>query len=415
GGPPELLRAAGRRALDLAEASDTTAELFELAVGRTVSKPEADEPRQFLLEALDRARPADVEHWLRGGKGHTGRSAERVEHLRRPLVVALGRGSVSTRLHAAEHLGTLGLPETAEPLAQLGATLRAPRDATSTVRVAFERTRVTAIEAAGRLRDPAAVPHFRDVLFDPSQSQGTRHAAAWALAGVGGREASEVLARFVESGVDPMLASLGCLVMSQRPRDELEQDVGFAISSAARHNSSATVRHACAFAEAALTPDRRIDRLHAQLQVTDPTLAGIAAWRIGRASEPNDAAVQALLVRYLGPSGLPRDAAAAGLSALIGEREAPLAPLPAPGGSHVWSTTIERWLEAQIAPRVDPLPAATLSPWQPQLEAALRAAASGTRAERDAAAASRCQAPDGSAAACLSPLVDGPVVVRSRD
>ncbi|MCB9712483.1 MAG: tetratricopeptide repeat protein [Myxococcales bacterium] len=415
GGPPELLRAAGKRALDLAEASDTTAELFDLAVRRTVSKPEADEPRQFLLEALDRVSPEEVERWLREGSREHERSAERIEHLRRPLVVALGRGSVSTRLLAAEHLGHLGLPDTAEPLARLGATLRAPRDSTATVRAAFERTRVTAIEAAGRLRDPAAIDHFRDILLDASQSQGTRHAAAWALAGVGGPEAATVLSRFVESGFDPMLASLGCLVMSRLSREEIDRDAAFAISATARDNSNPTVRHACAFAEAALTTDSRVDRLHAQLRVTDPVLASIAAWRLGRVRKAQGKEVEALLMRYLGPAGLPRDAAAAGLSVLLSEREVPLAPLPAPAASHAWATTIERWLKAQVAPRVDPLSAAAMEPWAEPLHAALEAAASGTRAERDAAASARCEATDGSPAACLSPLVDAPIRLPRRD
>lgn len=415
GGPPELLRAAGRRALDLAEASDTTGELFDLAVRRTVSKPEADEPRQFLLEALDRVSPQDVERWLRDGKAKGPRSTDRTEHLRRPLVVALSRGSVSTRLKAAEHLGHLGLPDTAEPLARLGATLRAPRDSTATVRAAFDRTRVTAIESAGRLRDPAAIGHFRDILLDSSQSQNTRHAAAWALAGVGGPQAADVLSRFVETGFDPMLASLGCLVMSRLPRAELERDAAFAISSAARDNSSATVRHACAFAEAALTTDGRTKRLHAQLQLTDPMLAAIAAWRIGRVQRAEPAQVKALFIRYLGPAGLPRDAAAAGLSVLLGEHEALPTPLPAPAASHSWATTIERWLETQVAPRVDPLPAEAVEPWVGPLRQAMQAAAEGTRAERAAASAARCKASDGSQAACLSPLVDAPIPLRSRD
>jgi tetratricopeptide (TPR) repeat protein len=432
GGPPELLRTAGSRALDLAEASGTTGELFDLAVRRTVDKPEADEPRQFLLDALERVDHAEVERWLRGGDAEGKRSTERIEHLRRPLVVALGRGSVGTRLRAAEHLGQLGLPDTALPLAKLGATLRAPRDATGTVRTAYDRTRITAIDAAGRLHDPAAIPEFHAVLTDPAQSQGARHAAAWALAGIGGPAVGEMLARYVETGYDPMLTSLGCLVLGRLERDQVGRDAAFAITSAARDNASATVRHACSFAEASLTPDARVDRLHAQLRVTDPMLAAIAAWRLGQVTKPRGArseatagkAVQALLETYLGPAGLPRDAAAAGLVTLLeGTILDERSPLPAPAHDHVWATSIERWLEIQVAPRIEPLPAASLQPWAEQVHAALQAAAAGTRAERDAAAHAWCEAADAKPDngkpdkrhACLSPLVDGPITVRSAD
>ncbi len=413
GGPPELVRAAGRRALDLAEASDTTEELFSLAVARTVQKPEADEPRQFLLEALDRVQSEEVDRWLVGDGPAGQRQADRVEHLRRPLVVALSRGSIGTRLRAAEHLGRLGLPDTAEPLATLGATLRPPRDSTATVRGAFVRARVTAIEAAGRLRDPAAVPQFREILRDPSQTQSTRHAAAWALAGVGGPQAAQILARHVESGYDPMLASLGCLVLGRRPRADVDHDTAYAISAAARDNSNATVRHACAFAEAALTPAKHVPRLHAQLRATDPMLSAIAAWRIGRAQPARADEVQPLLGRVLGPAGLPRDAATAGLATLLGRAESALQPLPAPARAHVWSTTIERWLRAQVAPRTEALPASALEPWAAQLDAALVTAAEGTRAERDAATRARCETPQGSPAACLSPRVEGAVPLPS--
>lgn len=452
-GPPELVRSAGTRALDLAEASGTTGELFDLAVRRTTDKPEADEPRQFLLEALERIDHAEVERWLRGGTGgEPTRVVERVEHLRRPLVVALGRGSVSTRQRAAEHLGHLGLPDTALPLARLGATLRAPHDATGTVRSAYDRTRITAIEAAGQLHDAAAIPELQAVLTDPSQSQGARHAAAWALAGIGGPDVGETLARYVETGYDPMLTSLGCLVLGRLPRKQVGRDAAFAITSAARDNASVTVRHACAFAEASLTPDSRVGRFHAQLRVTDPMLAAIAAWRLGRiATKPDGSSdapetrpearkvVQSLLETWLGPAGLPRDAAAAGLVTLlegtiVDERPA----LPSPAHDHVWATSIERWLELQVAPRVEALPARRMTPWSKEVHAALEAAMAGTRAERTAAERARCGAThddvgdtkvddDGKAKqaakatlggedqACLQPLVDGPIRLRARD
>ncbi|MCA9698168.1 MAG: tetratricopeptide repeat protein, partial [Myxococcales bacterium] len=67
GGPADLMREAGDRALDLAEVTETTGEVLELAVRRTKREPNADEPRDFLLATLDRVDPDDVELWLRNG------------------------------------------------------------------------------------------------------------------------------------------------------------------------------------------------------------------------------------------------------------------------------------------------------------------------------------------------------------
>lgn len=415
GGPPELLRTAGERALDLAEVSKSTDELFGLAVRRTTSRPEADEPRQFLLEALERVDAKAVERWLRGGDRKGARQAKRIEHLRRPLVVALNRGSVGTRLRAASHLGWLDLPETAEPLAHLGASLRAPRDSTATVQAAFDRTRVTAIEAAGRLRDPAAIERFKEILLDSSQSAEARHAAAWALAGVGGEAAAETLGRFVELGYDPMLTSLGCLALAERPRAELSSTVAFALSVAARDNANATVRHACAFAEAVLTPDSRASRMQAALRSTDPVLAAVGAWRIGRLRTAGETGVQALLERYIGPAGLPRDAAGAAIASRLRADLVPIDPLPHPAHHSVWATTIERWLKTQIAPSFEPVAVERLRPWSHHVRAALDAAAKGTRAEREAAKRAHCTGPRSASTACLAPLTDGALSLPPRD
>ena len=109
GGNPELMRQAGRRALDLGEASDSMPELLALAVRRTKREPDADEPREFLLDTLDRIGNEQVGSWL-AGSGASGPKGSRQASLRKALITALNRGSIRMRLRAARHLGKLHLP-----------------------------------------------------------------------------------------------------------------------------------------------------------------------------------------------------------------------------------------------------------------------------------------------------------------
>jgi hypothetical protein len=87
-------------------------------------------------------------------------------------------------------------------------------------------------------------------------------------------------------------------------------------------------RRVCAFAEAALTQDDQLPRLYERLQAADPTIAAIAAWRIGQVDpgqRPKDAVAQ-LLRRYVGVPGLARDAAAAALARQLGPGAPPHDP-----------------------------------------------------------------------------------------
>ncbi len=407
GGPPEILREAGRRALDLAEASETTMELVELAIKRTSIHPEADEPREFLLEALDRADLEDVQRWLdEAGK----RRADRESALRRPLVAALTRGSIGARLRAADHLGRLRLPETAVPLAKMGAQLTAPRDATATVRDAFERARVTAIRAAGALEDGDAVPLFSAVMKDGNHTMAARRTAAWALARSGTRNAVDALVPHLTLSDDPTIVALACVALASDPRPDRRADDLAEVAALARHSRDAHVRHACAFAEAALTRDDRLAPLLEQLDAGEPVLAGIAAWRLGRVAERDGVTITALLRRFLGPPGLPRDAAGAALARLLGDAKpevsAEVVP-PPPRGEH-WGTVLDRWLESRIAPRYEPLRPEAFAEHKQAVRAAVAAAERGTRAERAAAEAARrgcTEASPGERVLCLRPLV----------
>lgn len=429
GGPPELLREAGRRALDLAEAAGTTLELVELAVTRTRLRPEATEPREFLLEALDRADPDEVTAWV--SEGGTGEQAKRrAAGLRQPLVAALTRGSVSARVRAAEHLGWLGLPDTAVPLARMGATLTAPRDATATVRGAFDRARITAIRAAGELRDPAAVDAFADVMQDASLSMGARHAAAWALAQSQQREAAEALVGNLSWGHDPLLATLGCIAVAGQPASRVPKDSAKLAARLARDSRHDEVRHACTLAEVSLTPDDRWAALKPLLGSSDPMLAAIAAWRIGQVAEPRPGAIEALVSTVIGPAGLPRDAAAAALAALVvpgRKAAAPLGRVPSAPRSRGWSSVIDRWLEGVVAPEPVEVTTGDLQPYAAQIANALDTASRGTRAERAAATAATgpCRAEQSRTAtsgrrlACLSPVVpeavEVPVAAPAQD
>src|SRR5690606_27908518 len=109
---------------------------------------------------LERVGGRGVARWLsseradKGSAGAKSRDEVRVAALRRALISSLNRGSVRMRLRAAEQLGSLRLPDTAEPLARVGSRLSPPRDATNAVRDAFIAVRVRAIVAAGSLEDP---------------------------------------------------------------------------------------------------------------------------------------------------------------------------------------------------------------------------------------------------------------------
>ena len=415
GGTPQVMREAGRRALDLAEATSTTSELVALAIERSRAQPDADEPREFLLETLERARAGDVEVWLRNGKQDGPRVGPRVTVLRRPLVASLTRGSVGARLRAAEHLGRLGLPDTAVPLAKMGAQLSAPRDATRTIRDAFEQARVTALVAAGELDDPRAVGVFDELLSDPNESRETRYAAAWALTRSSAPEALRVLAPLARADEDPLLGALACIAIATAPAGAATaQDIGRA-ELLARSTEDLHVRHACIFATAASTPEHELIGLLPHLESSDPVEAAIVAWRLGHIdSRPSDAVIEALLRRFIGPNGLVRDAAGAALARLLQKNyEAPDPSGLPPVHAESWTSVVERWLKSTVAPRFRPIAPAALDPHRDALEAALQAAKAGTRAEQAAfdRVLGSCEGTParrtGATSLCLVPLVSG--------
>jgi hypothetical protein len=421
GGPPDLMREAGARALDLAEVTDTTNVLLDLAVKRTKREPNADEPRDFLLSTLDRIDPAEVETWLRAGT--KTRDDNRVAAMRRPLVAALSRGSINNRMSAAEHLGELALPDTAVHLARTGANLQPPRNATHAVRQRFIAARVAATHAAGELDDPESIPVMAEIVSDHNVvDPEVRAAAFWALARSSDARAAEPLRQRIRARDDEVGITLSCLGLARLSRDELRVEDLVVIDRIARESTRLPVRRACTFAAAALTPDFRVVRLHPQLHDADPFVAAIAAWRIGQVdrAKVRDDSIEALFGLYFGPGGLPRDAAIASLVRLLG-------PTPSPGGVATppvpqrrnWETVVERWLVDHLSPTVAPLDPSAVGDRTAQILAAWRASMNGTRAELTAAkdAARACsEASDASAdqtpaQLCLEPLVRGTVEI----
>ena len=403
GGPPELVQQAGRRALDLAEAAGNTTLILDLALARTRREPLADEPRELLLDALDRSGAAEIRAWL-AATGSEAREAA----LRRALIHCLSRDAIGMRLRAADQLGRLGLRGAAVPLARMGTQLAPPRDAPRTVKDAYVQARAAALLAAGRLDEPEALPIFEQVLRAGNSGE-VRQAAAWAIAQSSAPRARATLRALLQDTREPQLAALACLALARADRPD--PDLHRVVAAAPAALRDRHVRHACALAEAILAPP---NLPVSDLDVADPVLAAIAAWRLGR-GEATHAAIEALLRRYLGASGLARDAAAAALARhLGGAAPEPLPDLP-PIHSRGWESILERWLAEALAPRFDPLPAAALDPHRGALRRALAAARAGTRAER--AAAARAEGPCAGAPSptqgqlCLAPLIRGTIAL----
>jgi hypothetical protein len=416
GGPGDLMKEAGARALDLAEVTETTREVLELAVKRTKREPNADEPRDFLLATLDRVTTSDVEGWLLGDQKQ--RDADRVAALRRPLIAALSRGSINNRLSAAQHLGALALPDTAIHLARTGANLQPPHDATHAVQMRFIAARVAAIEAAGSLDDAESIPVLDEIVASGSQHSRVRHAAFWALARSSHAAAAEPLRKRVRGGDDELSISLACLGLARLSRDEQRVEDVVVVDRIARSTNSPAVRRACSFAAVALTPDFRVARLHPQLHDPDPVIAATAAWRLGQVepSKIRAANVEALFGVWFGPPGLPRDAAGAALAALLGGERASGIASPPVLPEQRWATVIERWLGDLAAPDHAGLTPAELEPWRDAIRSAWQHARAGTRAEMAAADAavgpcgsdpSETAASDVPQSLCLAPLVEG--------
>jgi hypothetical protein len=260
---------------------------------------------------------------------------------------------------------------------------------------------------------------FASVIEHGTTSIAARQAAAWALAGRPDEQSARVLASELESAGDPVILALACLGLGGGG-EHVTGDTRRRIATNARTGRPLAVRHACALAEAELAKDDELAKIAAQMDSDDSVLAGIAAWRRGRVAvkkgpSANGTIIHELFVALVGPAGLRRDAAAAALSRVLATPRTPT-PFERPPAPRTRDSeaALERWIARVVAPTFDPLPKEALAPHLSALSAALRTAASGTRAERAAAQAARA-ACDGSPAratdtepretVCLRPLV----------
>jgi hypothetical protein len=271
------------------------------------------------------------------------------------------------------------------------------------------------------------------VLEHGTTSTAARQAAAWGLAGHPDAQGARALASELETSSDPMILALACLGLGAA--DDVRPDTRRRIAILARTARPLGVRHACALAEAELASDAGLAKIAAQLESDDAVLAAIAAWRRGRIAVgdggPDGAVVQELFTALVGPAGLRRDAAAAALARLLdGKRSAPTMERPPAPRARESDAALQRWISRLVAPSFEPLAAAALAPHRVALASALRAAASGTRAERAAATAARTACAERPAhgragslvdangdadgdAVCLRPLVRETVHLRS--
>lgn len=414
GGSAELLRDAGRRLLDLAEAQGDTLDVLDLALRRTVKQPKADEPREFLLSALDRVPATRLGAWISAKP-----EAQRATAMRTSLLGAVERGPVSVRARAADHLGALGLPDTALPLVRAALSITAPRDATPTVRDAYDRARVTTLRAAGAQADPAAADALTRIMEDAGSSRPLVYAAAWGLAAIGTRD--DVWSDALAVGADPVLAMLGCVALARRD-DAVPAPLLAKVGTLARDSRWVEVRHACALSEASLVGDDELETLAALRDPADPILAAIAAWRRGRVKGDDPDVDVALYSTLLGPAGLQRDAAAAALATRLRPRgpTAPLGRPPAPG-ARAYGPAFERWLVTVVSPTFEPIGASEIRSTA-AIRRAMAANAEGSRVERAALKQAQrpCSATEPTAtkapaaaatSLCLAPLTDETLVI----
>ncbi len=421
GGPPDLMRSVGRRALDLAEATGNSGAFLARVIERAASQPNADEPRELLLDALDRVSVADAEVWLRAGG--LRRESSRVATLRRALLTSLSGGSVGVRTRAAQQLGRMRLPDTAMALARVGANLTVHRETSPAIVEAYERAKVAAIVAAASLDDPTAVPLLVQIARHRGSAVGPRYAATWALANAADERARDTLHALVmpDAASDALLTSLACLGLARYPSAAADPLILHDLARHARYAKGRTTRRLCAYAElslAATIDGRSIERW---LEDEDPVLAAIALWRVGRGASADGAAQVQLLRRAIGPPGLPRDAAVAALSRALragGRASPPKLPWISVSG---WKQTLRLWLIRELRSGARPVPQSSLDVLESAFEQAISVNLEGTPAQRHAArsAMRRCgngdvgmpSAQQGptlpSRVSCLAPLFTG--------
>lgn len=372
GRPEDLTQADVRRLLDVAQAMGRTVDLLDIVIERASADTRSEAVGELALEILDRVTPEQTSAWMTSGEG---RSAAREAALRRVLLSSLAQGSIGMRSRAARHLAALGLPDTAVSLARVGANLTAHRDTSAAIAQGYQRARVDALVAAGKLDDASALTVIGDVALRRGGASAARQAAVWALANSSSKSAATYLSRVLAMTAedDPQTIALTCVGLARLgTKDPVARR---AIGAAARHAAHRTTRQACAYAEMRVESGPR----------------GVSRWL----AHPDELVVALALSQAMpdasvfraitGPSGPRRDAAVAGLArALAGDSETPMPVIPTLDDDD-WALVVQRWLADRAVARVDGITPEELAPHASSIVAAVRANLSGTPAQRRAA------------------------------
>ncbi|TPV95567.1 MAG: hypothetical protein B7733_09375 [Myxococcales bacterium FL481] len=376
GDADELARADVQRLLDVAEAMNETELMLTTVVDRAQLATATSASSELALEVLERLEPEPIERWLRGDL--TSRDPARVAAMRRVLLNALAQGSIGVRTRSAGQLAKLGLPDTAVPLARMGANLTAHRDTSAAIAQSYVRARVAALVAVGRLDDEEALPVLADVATRRGEAESTRHAALWGLANSSSPSAAAALrkAATMAQPADQQTLALACVGLARVGGDTAA--VRRAVATAARGSAHRTVRRACAYAEMRLEAggSRRWlmhdDELVRALAITE------TAWPAG--ADANGDATR-IVSAALGPAGLVRDAAVARLTR-AGQPGRPDLPRLRLVTDDTWALVVTRWLSEQATtPSLDDSDLET-NISRSVVDRALRSNLAGTTAQR---------------------------------
>jgi tetratricopeptide (TPR) repeat protein len=422
GASADLARDAGRRALDLVQLGADGGAVLDLAVARMRAAPDLDESRELLLDALERAGESTAGRW------RTALAAPEQEELRRMLLAAASRGPVSHRQRAAGLLASLALPGAARDLLATALSTSPPREATRTVQEAYSRARLAMVLAVGRLREPSAVPELVAALDHPDTPTLLRRALSWSLLHTDTAEARRAVFERGIDGADAYTHALACHALAaSRPDPVALRALGRA-RSAADAAPVPAVRHACQYAVATLLDDGALRELLPRLDGADPLAAAIVAHRVGSAAAGPEA-IAALVRRWLGPSGLARDATATALGRLRAaastDHASPAAAAPTAGPAATlelpavledgrWPVAFEGALR-RVVTEGSPVTADDLARTFPDaLAVASAAAARGTRAERVALHERLCTPEVGRACPSRAPSTTAQPTGRAR-
>ncbi|RMH40579.1 MAG: tetratricopeptide repeat protein [Deltaproteobacteria bacterium] len=416
----QILRRAGRKAIDLEEYMGTLGELERIVAPLAFTFAHKPVYREILVDLYARYVPRLVAQTRGGDAQRAAAAADELarlgQHGLKPLLEALSdEDRPEQQRIAVSVLGHLGNRGAALPLVRLASAARAEPPARSRLLGTYRPTldwdvRVEALVAAGRLGEPRIVPEL--IELSRHRDSAMRAAAVFALGRTRARAAAPALAAALDSR-EPAVAVLACLGLGQlgdrRYRVALERVV--ADASAHRHT-----RAACALALGALGDRAALPALIAALDDGDERLQRMASWALGRLGDR--AAVPALMAAYFGKSEPVREAVAWAIArAATGHVDrtpvAALADYPTSGGRYDAAAALEALVADLDAA---PPPAALIADHVDAVARGLRAALASAHTNRVLRAlADLTQRDDGLSLGALTAAIDAaPPAVRRR-